>query len=166
MAKMGYTKRERPRVKLECLLLLARLELDPNKQRLIGRFVETYLGLDETEQREYNQLMEAIPLTDKQAVTEVLTYWERLGLEKGLQEGREKGREEGREEGRASMRNVLLTLIETRFSSVPAEDRHLLDDLTLEALEQISAAAVTASSYDAIRALLHTAGGARDDGDT
>lgn len=55
MAKMGYTKAERAQVKVECLRLLATLRLDPDKTRLIGRFIEAYLTLDESEVHEYNE---------------------------------------------------------------------------------------------------------------
>lgn len=178
MAKMGYTKQERPRVKLECLRLLAKLEPNPDKQRLIGRFVETYLALDETEVQQYNELMEAMPLAEKQAVTEVLTYWERLGLEKGFHLGREEGRqegrqegrleglEEGREQGRVKMRNMLLSLVEARFGPVPEHDRLMLDRLTLEALEGIGDAAVKADTYDDVRTLLHQHVAAGNDTDS
>jgi hypothetical protein len=37
---------DRPRVKLECLRLLATLRLNPARMRLISGFVDTYLRLN------------------------------------------------------------------------------------------------------------------------
>jgi hypothetical protein len=46
MAKMQIDKRDRRRVKYECLRLLATLKLNPAKMRLIAGFVDTYLRLN------------------------------------------------------------------------------------------------------------------------
>ncbi|MBE9010773.1 Rpn family recombination-promoting nuclease/putative transposase, partial [Pseudanabaenaceae cyanobacterium LEGE 13415] len=46
MAKMKIAKRDRPKVKAECLRVLATLRLDPARTRLIAQFVDTYLQLD------------------------------------------------------------------------------------------------------------------------
>lgn len=35
----------------------------------VGRFIEMYLSLDESEQSECDAIMEAMPMTEKQAVT-------------------------------------------------------------------------------------------------
>jgi predicted transposase YdaD len=43
MAKMRIAPDERPRVKAECLRLLATLQLNPAKTRLVSGFVDTYL---------------------------------------------------------------------------------------------------------------------------
>lgn len=42
MAKMNITPEERPRVKAECLRLLATLRLNPAKTKLISGFIDTY----------------------------------------------------------------------------------------------------------------------------
>ncbi|MCX6365117.1 MAG: Rpn family recombination-promoting nuclease/putative transposase [Armatimonadetes bacterium] len=49
MAKMKIAEQDRPRVKLECLRLLATLKLDPARMRLISGFVDTYLRLSRQE---------------------------------------------------------------------------------------------------------------------
>jgi hypothetical protein len=49
VAKMRIAARDRPRVKLECLRLLATLRLNPAKARLIAGFVHTYLRLNAAE---------------------------------------------------------------------------------------------------------------------
>ena len=44
MAKMRFAAEERPKVKVECLRLLATLGLDPARMSLISGFVDTYAG--------------------------------------------------------------------------------------------------------------------------
>jgi Putative transposase, YhgA-like len=46
MSKMRIAPADRPRVKVECLRLLATLQLDPARTRLISDFVDTYLNLN------------------------------------------------------------------------------------------------------------------------
>ena len=43
MSKMSIEKKDRPKVKAECLRLLVTLKLNPAKSRLISQFVDTYL---------------------------------------------------------------------------------------------------------------------------
>lgn len=155
MAKMGYAEKERARVKVECLRLLATLRLDPDKTRLIGRFIEAYLTLDETEMHEYNEIMEAIPMAEKQGVTEILTYWEKLGLEKGRQQGLEQGLTEGQIKG---MQRMVLALIESRFGPMPTEDRDALPHLSLEDLQHLGLSVGEAASYAELRSHLRANG--------
>jgi Putative transposase, YhgA-like len=55
MAKMKIAKRDRPKVKAECLRLLVTLKLDPAKTRLISKFVDTYLRLNDREERTFQR---------------------------------------------------------------------------------------------------------------
>lgn len=55
MAKMKMAERDRPRVKLECLRLLATLRLDPARTTLIGVFIESYLHLSAQELTQYER---------------------------------------------------------------------------------------------------------------
>ena len=45
MANMAMEPGEQPRVKLACLRMLARLQLDPARKRLISGFIDEYLRL-------------------------------------------------------------------------------------------------------------------------
>ena len=92
MARMGVEVADRPRVKLECLDMLVRLRLDSSRQRLIGRFIDTYLRLNAEEELQFQRELEARLPEKKEAVMEVLTTWEERGLQRGLQQGREEGR--------------------------------------------------------------------------
>jgi hypothetical protein len=49
MAKMKIAKKDRPKVKVECLRLLANLQLDPARNFLISGFVDVYLRLNQYE---------------------------------------------------------------------------------------------------------------------
>jgi hypothetical protein len=49
MAKMKIAPQDRPKVKAECLRLLATLSLDPARMQLISGFVDTYLRLNAAE---------------------------------------------------------------------------------------------------------------------
>lgn len=159
MAKMGYTKAERARVKVECLRVLATLRLEPDKTRLIGRFIEAYLTLDESELHEYNEIMEAIPMAEKQGVTDILTYWEKLGLEKGRQQGLEQGLRQGLTEGQLKgMQTMVLALIESRFGPVSAPDRDALQRLSPEELQRLGLSVGGAASYDELRSHLRANG--------
>src|ERR1700728_3741821 len=51
MTKMNVAPSDFARVRLECVSLLARLKLDPARQRLISQFIDEYLELT-TEQLE------------------------------------------------------------------------------------------------------------------
>jgi len=51
MAKMRIETNDRPKVKAECLRLLATLRLDPARTRLISGFVDTYLRLNTQEEQ-------------------------------------------------------------------------------------------------------------------
>lgn len=55
MAKMGIAKEERAKVKLECLRLLTTLKLDPARMQLISGFIDTYLRLNEEEEKLFQE---------------------------------------------------------------------------------------------------------------
>ncbi|KGB29108.1 Rpn family recombination-promoting nuclease/putative transposase [Heyndrickxia coagulans] len=94
LSKMGYTEKERVQVKLEFLRMLARMELDPAKMRLLYGFFDYYLKLNEKEEAE---VMENIKMLDPDEAEQVLklpnSYFDR-GYKKGKEEGREEERKE------------------------------------------------------------------------
>jgi Putative transposase, YhgA-like len=53
MSKMKIAKKDRPKVKAECLRLMLTLRLDPAKTRLVSKFVDTYLRLDSREEQTF-----------------------------------------------------------------------------------------------------------------
>jgi len=84
MAKMRFAAEERPKVKAECLRLLATLRLDPARMKLISGFVDTYLRLSPAEDRLFREEVAAIAPEQREAVMEIVTSW----MEDGIQQGR------------------------------------------------------------------------------
>lgn len=89
---MGYSDEERVQVKLEFLRMLTRLELDSAKLKLITGFFETYLQLKEEEEKILKKEINKLDPEEEVRVMEIMTSWERKGIEKGLQQGRTEGK--------------------------------------------------------------------------
>ncbi|MGG6267395.1 Rpn family recombination-promoting nuclease/putative transposase [Leptolyngbya sp. AN03gr2] len=85
MAKMKIAKRDRPKVKAECLRILTTLQLDPARTRLISQFVDTYLPLDSQEKKVFQREIGKIEGIQQEVVMEIVTSWERDGMEKERQ---------------------------------------------------------------------------------
>jgi predicted transposase YdaD len=85
MAKMKIAKRDRPKVKAECLRLLVTLKLDPAKSHLISRFVDTYLRLNDPEEQTFQAELDKLEVSQKEDIMETLTSWEEKGMEKERQ---------------------------------------------------------------------------------
>jgi Domain of unknown function (DUF4351)/Putative transposase, YhgA-like len=83
MAKMKIAKKDRPKVKAECLRLLVTLKLDPAKTRLISKFVDSYLRLDVKEERTFRAEVDTMGMEQKEAIMQATTSWEETGIEKG-----------------------------------------------------------------------------------
>jgi hypothetical protein len=94
MAKMQIAPRDRPRVKLECLRLLATLKLDRARLRMISGFVDTYLRLTAEEMKQYQMEVSKLIEPEREEVMEIVTSWMEEGIEKGLQQGLQQGRQE------------------------------------------------------------------------
>jgi predicted transposase/invertase (TIGR01784 family) len=126
MTRMDIAKKDRPKVKAECLRLLATLRLDPAKSRLIGVFIETYLALNREEMKIYEQEFEAMVPGVKEATMEMMTSWHKQGREEGRAEGRREGKED-----------LLARQLERRFSTLPDSITEQLDRLTPEKLDEL-----------------------------
>jgi predicted transposase YdaD len=87
MAKMRIAPEDRPRVKLECLLLLTTLRLDPSRLKMISGFIDAYLQLTADEMDEYKRRRSNLDKPAQEAVVEYETSWHREGREEGRQEG-------------------------------------------------------------------------------
>ena len=89
MAKMNIASEDRPRVKSECLRLLATLRLNPAKMQLISGFVDTYLRLNVEEEAIFQAEIVRLELVQKEVVMEIVTSWMETGIQQGLQRGRQ-----------------------------------------------------------------------------
>ena len=65
MTKMQIAKADRPKVKLECLRMLATLKLNPAKTKLISGFIDTYLKLTASEEKLLQQNLDKINPTER-----------------------------------------------------------------------------------------------------
>jgi hypothetical protein len=166
MAKMDIAVEDRPRVKLECLRLLATLKLDPARTQLISGFVDTYLRLSPTEEMRFETaLAELVPQEERNGVMELTTSWMERGIEQGLQQGLLRGREEGREEGlhqgleqglhqgleqglHQGEVTVTLRLLKRRFGVLPETVTAQISALPLERIEALADALLDFNAPD------------------
>ncbi|MBC7528608.1 MAG: DUF4351 domain-containing protein [Chthonomonadaceae bacterium] len=133
MAKMKMKPEERPKVKLECLRLLATLRLDPAKTKLIGGFVESYLTLTAEELKRFERDLEKLVPQEKESAMEVLTYWEKKGLEEGLQRGKEE---------------LVFRQMQRRIGAFSSETQKRLEALTSDQLNDLGEALLDFTSKE------------------
>ena len=91
MAKMRIAPEDRPKVKAECLRLLATLRLDPARMQLISGFVDTYLRLNNREEQAFQSELDKLGLREQEQVMQIVTSWMREGIAQGLEQGLEQG---------------------------------------------------------------------------
>jgi len=84
MSKMQIAQKDRPKVKAQCLRLLANLKLDQARMQLISGFVDTYLKLNQLEESEFKQEISTFSQPEKEKVMQITTSWMEQGLEQGL----------------------------------------------------------------------------------
>ncbi|KYC40556.1 flagellar assembly protein H [Scytonema hofmannii PCC 7110] len=121
MAKMQIKPQERPRVKAECLRLLATLRLDPARTRLISGFVDTYLNLNLQEEQRFQEEIGKLKEPDKEGIMEIVTSWER----------------------RASLqatRSLIIRLLNRRVGQLPETITSQIDNLSIQQLEALGEA--------------------------
>lgn len=90
MAKMNIAKEDRVKVKVECLRLLATLELNPAKMHFLSGFIDTYLRLNTVENKTFKHEIAKIHPPEKENVMKIVTSW----MEEGIVLGREENRVE------------------------------------------------------------------------
>lgn len=133
MAKMRMEKRDRPRVKVECLRLLATLRLDPARTRLISGFVDTYLRLNAQETEIFQTELARLEPQQQEGVMQIVTSWMEEGIERGIAQGREEGMQAGE-------RSLILRQLSRRLGDIPESLRSQIDALSLAQLEQLGEA--------------------------
>ena len=137
MAKMRMEPTDRPRVKLACLRMLAKLQLDPARRELISGFVDSYLRLTIEEKSEFEAELAAIEPREKEDVMEIVTSWMEEGLEKGRKEGLEKGQ-----------RVLVLRQLRKRLGALDERAESHIEALSTERLEELGEALLDFSSPD------------------
>jgi len=82
---MRIAPKERPRVKAECLRLLATLRLDPARTQLISGFVDTYLRLNAVEEQVFESELDTMGLKEEEQVMQIVTSWMETGMQQEAQ---------------------------------------------------------------------------------
>jgi Domain of unknown function (DUF4351) len=86
MAKMKIDPADRPRVKVECLRMIANLKLDKARTFQLSGFIDNYLQLNSVEKQQFQVEVAKIKLpTEREDVMELTTSWK----EEGIVQGRE-----------------------------------------------------------------------------
>ncbi len=129
MAKMGITKQERAKVKLECLRLLATLKLDLARMQLISGFIDTYLRLNEEEEKYFQEELTELKPKQQEDVMEIVTSWMEQGLEQGIHKGVH--------QGQAAMVMGQLT---HKLGEVKNEQKALIESLSVDQLDALGKA--------------------------
>ncbi|MCC5639671.1 Rpn family recombination-promoting nuclease/putative transposase [Nostoc sp. CHAB 5844] len=125
MAKMQIAALDRPRVKVECLRLLATLRLDPARTRLISGFVDTYLQLNQQEQQVFQEEIGRLEMNNQEDVMEIVTSWMKQGIEQGAKQ---------------ASRSLVLRLLTRKVGELPEDVRSHIDGLSLPQLESLGEA--------------------------
>ncbi len=129
MAKMKMSARDRPKVKAECLRLLATLKLDPARTKLIGGFVDSYLKLTAQEMKQYERAIAEFAPPERSTAMEILTDWERKGIAQGITQGITQGKEA-----------LIVRLLRRRVGLVPDSLSARLNSLTAPQLDDLGEA--------------------------
>jgi predicted transposase YdaD len=129
MAKMRMEPTDRPRVKLACLQMLAKLQLDPARRELVSGFVDSYLRLTIEEKSEFEAELAAIEPREKEDVMEIVTSW----MEEGLQKGQ---------------RVLVLRQLRKRLGSLDERAEARIEALSTERLEELGEALLDFSGPD------------------
>lgn len=111
--------------------MLTRLEIDSAKMKLITGFFETYLSLQQEEEEELQRHIKRLEPKEEVKIMELMTSWEKKGLEKGLQEGFKKGKSEGKLEGKKEVARRLLDM------GMAIEDIAKATGLAVEEIEKL-----------------------------
>ena len=158
MAKMRIAPSDRPRVKLECLRLLATLQLNPAKMQLISGFIDTYLRLSAEEEVVFQEQIQQLQPQEEEPVMEIVTSWMEQGIERGLQQGIERGLQQGIERGlQQHALQVVMRLLPKKIGQ--PLDRSLEDQirqLTLLQLETLTEALLDFNHVDDLQRWLES----------
>ena len=123
MAKMRMEPTQRPWVKLACLDLLGKLQLDPARRELISGFVDAYLRLTIEEEKVFEDELKKIEPERQERVMEIVTSWMEQGIEQGVKQGKS---------------DLVLRMLRRRLGSLEAEMEARVADLPVGQLEELA----------------------------
>jgi flagellar biosynthesis/type III secretory pathway protein FliH len=140
MSNMAMERGEQPHVKLACLRMLARLQLDPARKRLISGFIDEYLRLTIEQKQEFEAEIKALVPQEREGIMEIVTSWMEDGLEKGMAQGLEMGLEKGE-------RKLLLRQLRKRVDALESASVQQIETLPAERLEELGDALFDFTSH-------------------
>ena len=123
MTRMRMSAADRPKVRLECMRLLATLKLDPAKSKLIGGFIEGYLRLTTAEMKKYEREFAALAPEERKSTSVMITSWEQKGIDIGLRQG---------------MEHIVLRQLRRRIGNLSQSQEERLDALSTDQLDILS----------------------------
>jgi predicted transposase/invertase (TIGR01784 family) len=132
------------RLKADFLRLILACPIDPARQNLLVEFVETYLRLAEREQAEFQQIVQSD--RNDMKVEQMITIYEKQGIQQGIQQGKQKGKQKGKQEGK---QEDLILLLEKKFGKLSAALRRKVRQIeSTERLESLLLAVLDADSLE------------------
>jgi predicted transposase YdaD len=118
MTRMHIAEEHRPKVKFECMRMLATLKLDPAKSTLIGAFMTHYLKLTPRQTAVYNRMVESVAPKERKVLMQLTNEW----IEQGIKQGRQEGRD------------LVLHLLRKRIGTLPTKLARQIERLDDEAI--------------------------------
>ena len=141
MSKMKIKPSDRPIVKAQCLRLLVSLKLDPARQQLVSGFVDSYLRLNQSEERVFQSQLDTMNLQDKEQIMAITTSWEEKGIIKGRQEGQIA---------------TILRQLNRKLGSIPSETASRIESLDKTQLNALTEDLLDFQSHDALHLWLNS----------
>ena len=144
MGLMAVPEDSSARLRANALKRIIELVDDEHRRFLLAECVQTYWKLNDEQQQEFENLVEAPELEE---VKTMAVTWFEQGVEEGLQRGIRRGREEGREEGfvRGERRAIRLAA-SARFGTLPANLVARLESIPADRLDELLQRLVLATS--------------------
>ena len=150
MSKMRIAPEDRPRVKLECLRLIATLRLDEARSHLIAGFVRSYLKLTQEETVIFERERETISPQEQERMLVLTNEWIEEGMERGITQGIVQGIEQGE-------LRLTLRLLTRKFGQAVVEVlRPQIESLPFAQLESFGEAILDFKSVEEVEAWLKT----------
>jgi putative sterol carrier protein len=116
LSKMRYNKSERVHVKMEFLRMLLRMKLDLARIHLITGFFDTYLVLNDIEERQLQEEIQRLDPIEEEKIMELKTNWEKTAELRGELKGKLEGKLEGKIQGKIEgEKKILKKFIQAHF---------------------------------------------------
>jgi Domain of unknown function (DUF4351) len=124
MAKMKIDPADRPRVKVECLRMIANLKLDKARTFQLSGFIDNYLRLNSIEEQQFQVEVDKIKLPqERENVMELTTSWK----EEGIVQGRELGE-----------RSLVIKQLTRKFGNLSPEILSRVNGLSIDRVEALA----------------------------